>query len=117
VAGLYEAAIEALCVREGGSDAVGPKIVASTATVRRADRQIRALFGRTDTRIFPPPGPDRRDSFFAVTVPRDQKNARLYVGLAAPGRSPKVLGIRASTRGAPQRVRKTGTSSAKTGSS
>jgi hypothetical protein len=94
VAGLYEAAIEALCIRDGGPDRIAPKIVASTATVRRASQQIRALFGRTDTRVFPPPGPDRRDSFFAVTVPRDQKSARLYVGLAAPGRSPKVLLLR-----------------------
>ncbi|MCU0258269.1 MAG: DISARM system helicase DrmA, partial [Solirubrobacteraceae bacterium] len=94
VAGLYEAAIEALCIRDDGSARVAPKIVASTATVRRASQQIRALFGRTDTRVFPPPGPDRRDSFFAVTVPRDEKNARLYVGLAAPGRSPKVLLLR-----------------------
>ncbi len=94
VAGLYEAAIEALCIRDGGPHRIAPKIVASTATVRRASQQIRALFGRTDTRVFPPPGPDRRDSFFAVTVPREQKNARLYVGLAAPGRSPKVLLLR-----------------------
>jgi hypothetical protein len=74
--------------------------------VRRADRQIRALFGRTDTRIFPPPGPDRRDSFFAVTVPRDKKAARLYVGLAAPGRSPKVLLLRSylPLLGAGQRI-------------
>ena len=89
MAGLYEAAIEALCMRDGGRARSRPKIVASTATVRRADTQIRALFGRTDTRIFPPPGPDRRDSFFAVTVPRDKKNARLYLGLAAPGPQPE----------------------------
>ncbi len=94
VAGLYEAAIETLCLRDHGSARVPPKIVASTATVRRASQQIRALFGRTDTRVFPPPGPDRRDSFFAVTVPREKKSARLYVGLAAPGRSPKVLLLR-----------------------
>jgi hypothetical protein len=36
MAGLYEAAIEALCVREIGGRTVRPKIVASTATVRRA---------------------------------------------------------------------------------
>lgn len=94
VAGLYEAAIEALCLREAGGETVRPKIVASTATVRRAERQIQALFGRQQTRVFPPPGPDRRDSFFAITVPCEAKNARLYVGLAAQGRSPKVLLLR-----------------------
>ena len=40
MAGLYEAAIEALCVREMDGRAVRPKIVASTATVRHAERQI-----------------------------------------------------------------------------
>ena len=94
VAGLYEAAIETLCLREVGGHRIRPKIVASTATVRRAERQIQALFGRHQTRIFPPPGPDRRDSFFALTVPRDRKAARLYLGLAAQGRSPKVLLLR-----------------------
>lgn len=92
MAGLYETAIEALCVRDSK---IRPKIVASTATVRRAQDQIQALFGRTQTQIFPPPGPDRRDSFFARTVPPSQTPARLYLGIAAPGRSPKVLMRRA----------------------
>ena len=68
-----------------------PKIVASTATVRRAESQIRALFNRRLVDIFPPPGPDRRDSFFAETLPSSESNARLYVGVAAQGRSPKVV--------------------------
>jgi ATP-dependent helicase YprA (DUF1998 family) len=78
----------------GGS--VRPKIIASTATVRRAEAQIQALFGRTRTRIFPPPGPDRGGSFFArsVDVPEE---ARLYLGVAAPGRSPKLLFLRTAT--------------------
>ena len=59
--GLYEAAIEALCVREIDGRVVRPKIVASTATVRRAQDQIQALFARPLTQVFPPPGPDRHD--------------------------------------------------------
>ena len=43
------------------------------------------------TQVFPPPGPDRRDSFFARTVPPTRAPARLYVGVAAQGRSPKVV--------------------------
>jgi hypothetical protein len=89
--GLYEAAIEALCVREIDGRAVRPKIVASTATVRRAQDQIQALFARPLTQVFPPPGPDRRDSFFARTVPSSEKAARLYLGIAAQGRNPKVI--------------------------
>lgn len=47
VAGIYETAIEELCKRDLGDGVERlPKIVASTATVRRADHQIRALFGR-----------------------------------------------------------------------
>jgi hypothetical protein len=89
--GLYEAAIEALCVREIDGRAVRPKIVASTATVRRAQDQIQALFARPLTQVFPPPGPDRRDSFFASTVPSSQTAGRLYLGVAAQGRNPKVI--------------------------
>ncbi len=91
MAGLYETAIEALCVRQVDSRSVRPKIVASTATVRRAEDQIQALFGRPMTQIFPPPGPDRRNSFFARTEPSSKVPARLYLGIAAQGRNPKVL--------------------------
>lgn len=89
--GLYEAAIEALCVREIDGRSVRPKIVASTATVRRAQDQIQALFARPLTQVFPPPGPERRDSFFAKTVPSSETAARLYLGIAAQGRNPKVI--------------------------
>lgn len=91
LAGLYETAIDALCARELAGKRIGPKIVASTATVRRAQDQIQALFGRPLTHIFPPPGPDRRDSFFARTAPTSETAARQYVGIAAQGRSPKVM--------------------------
>ncbi len=91
IAGLYEASIEALCLREIDGLAVRPKIVASTATVRRAQDQIQALFARPLTQVFPPPGPDRRDSFFARIVPSSETPARLYLGIAAQGKNPKVI--------------------------
>lgn len=90
VAGLYEAAIDRLCTRTTFGKRVRPKIVASTATVRRAGHQIRALFDRERTQIFPPPGVDRTDSFFARTDP-DLDKARLYLGVAAQGRGPKLI--------------------------
>jgi hypothetical protein len=92
--GLYESALDELCVVEKDGKATRPKIVASTATVRKAETQIRALFNRSFVDIFPPPGPDRRDSFFAETLPSSERNARLYVGIAAQGRSPKVAMLR-----------------------
>ncbi len=95
VAGLYEAAIDKLATREVGGVRIRPKIVASTATVRRADRQIKALFDRSRTDIFPAPGIDRRDSFFAKTVPEAESPARWYLGLAASGRGPKLVFLQA----------------------
>lgn len=94
IAGVYESAIDALASRSRGGRTIRPKIVASTATVRRAPTQVRALFERMETHVFPPPGPDRRDSFFAVTVPPSERPARLYVGVAAQGRSQKVVFLR-----------------------
>lgn len=90
VAGLYEAAIDRLCTRTIGGKRVRPKIVASTATVRRAREQIRSLFDRHQTQVFPPPGLERTDSFFALIQPnRDEE--RQYVGIAAQGRGPKLI--------------------------
>ena len=91
MAGLYETALEGLCLRLTSDAVRRPKIVASTATVRRAGDQIQALFARPLTQVFPPPGPDRADSFFARTVPAAQVPARRYAGVAAQGRNPKVI--------------------------
>jgi hypothetical protein len=92
--GLYETALDELGTVEKDGQSMRPKIIASTAMVRRAESQIRALFNRPFVDIFPPPGPDRRDSFFAETLPSSESNARLYVGVAAQGRSPKVAMLR-----------------------
>jgi hypothetical protein len=92
--GLYEGAIDELCSRIIDGVKVSPKIIASTATVRRAERQIQALFNRRQTQIFPPPGPNVRDSFFAITKTTEEANARLYLGVAAQGRSLKVTLLR-----------------------
>ena len=87
--GLYETAVEELCSRGEGAARIRPKIVASTATVRRAAEQVQAIFGRDDMTLFPPPGVNEADTFFAeadVAAP-----GRLYVGVAAPGRAMKAL--------------------------
>ncbi|CAL9561351.1 hypothetical protein SUDANB105_04628 [Streptomyces sp. enrichment culture] len=83
--GLYETAVDAL--------AEHPKVIASTATIRRAADQGRHLFAR-DVRQFPPAGLDARDSWFAVETPREEKASRRYVGLLAPGTSQATLLIR-----------------------
>lgn len=94
IVGLYESAFDCLSERMDGARRIRPKIIASTATVRRAESQIRALFDRREIDVFPPPGPDRRDSFFARTHRREITDPRVYVGIAAPGRSPKVMMLR-----------------------
>jgi hypothetical protein len=92
--GIYESAIAFLgAAPDGHGRRIGPKIVASTATIRRADDQVRSLFAR-ETRRFPPAGLDAGDSFFARQVPMDRAPGRLYVGIYAPGRSGKTVLVR-----------------------
>jgi hypothetical protein len=92
--GLYETALDELATVKVNGKGIRPKIIASTATVRRAAAQIRALFNRREVDVFPPPGPNVRDSFFAVTRPATEVNAREYLGVAAQGRSAKVIMLR-----------------------
>ena len=78
--GMYEAIIDYLCLFKEKP----PKIISSTATIKKADDQIRALFNR-DTRIFPPPGLDIEDSYFARENSDEELHGRLYVGLMSIG--------------------------------
>ncbi|HMS72198.1 MAG TPA: helicase-related protein, partial [Baekduia sp.] len=95
--GLYEGAVDRLSTWVVNGQPVRPKVVASTATIRRAELQVDKLFAR-QVRIFPPPGLDARDSFFALQ--RDQpgdteeRPGRRYVGVCAPGRRLKQVLIR-----------------------
>jgi hypothetical protein len=86
--GLYEAAVDAACARPHR-----PKIVASTATIRRAGAQMRAVFDR-EAAQFPPPGLVAGDTFFSEDAPRDEKGTRQYVGVMAPGTSQTTLMVR-----------------------
>src|SRR5207253_8864698 len=70
------------------------QLVASTATVGRAAKQIRARFCRRTVDTFPPPGPERRNSCFAQSHTTQESHARLYLGVAAQGRSLKVILLR-----------------------
>jgi len=89
--GLYEAAVDYLCERPAYGATRPPKVVCSTATVRRAREQIQALFGRTMS-LFPPRGINSGDNFFA-RVEHD-KPGRLYVGVGAPGRALRAVSVR-----------------------
>jgi len=81
LAGLYETVIDELCTDRRTEPPVRAKIVSSTATIRRYVEQIRALYARDDVALFPPPGLDVDDSFFARY---DRKTrGRFYVGVHA----------------------------------
>jgi hypothetical protein len=89
--GLYEAAVDYLCESPLFGPPRPPKVVCSTATVRRARDQIQALFGRS-MELFPPRGVDDGDNFFARV--RHDKPGRLYVGVGAPGRALRAVSVR-----------------------
>ncbi|MBP2666535.1 MAG: helicase, partial [Firmicutes bacterium] len=89
VVGLYETAIDALCSAKG----VKPKIIASTATIRRAGDQIKAVYARKVSQ-FPSPGIDAGDSFFAREAGLDELPGRLYVGVMAAGKTMTTTQIR-----------------------
>jgi hypothetical protein len=86
--GLYETVIEELCTDRRQSNVIRPKIVSSTATIRRYAEQVKALYGRERVVLFPPSGLDADDSFFARYA-RDKYGSlqpgRMYVGVHGPG--------------------------------
>ncbi len=86
--GLYETLIEEMCTDRRHVQTVQPKIVSSTATIRRYADQIRALYAREDVALFPPPGLDAEDSFFARFALRSDGSfvhGRKFLGIHAPG--------------------------------
>ena len=90
--GLYETAVDFLSrVQKESGVTVQSKVIASTATIRRAAQQVRQLYDR-DLQVFPPSGLDSKDSFFAREVSTHDENneasdsaaGRLYVGVNEP---------------------------------
>lgn len=97
--GLYEAAVEyASSLVRPGEPRIPAKVIASTATIRRAAQQTRQLYGGRKLAIFPPSGLTARDSFFAhemaIDPASDRTAGRLFVGVNAPGSSTKTLLVR-----------------------
>lgn len=89
---LFESAVDQLCTRQDGTR---PKIISSTATTRNTQLQIAALFDRK-VNLFPKPGVECDDSFFAFYKRRfksiDDKtpeylSKRKYIGVLPTGRT------------------------------
>lgn len=95
--GLYETAVDELCCWHVDGKKVRPKVIASTATIRRAHEQIHGLFLR-EAQIFPSPGTDVSDNFFAIRrEPGPENPGRIYLGICAPGKRLKAALIRVYT--------------------
>src|SRR5690606_12929605 len=75
---------------------VRAKVIASTATVRKAQQQINNVFMR-QVSVFPPHGLDVKDNFFSVQRPIEQKPGRRYLGICSPGSSRPAMLIRVYT--------------------
>ncbi|KAF5048409.1 hypothetical protein DSECCO2_450400 [anaerobic digester metagenome] len=90
--GLYESVIDSVCKHKGTST----KIVASTATIRRAKEQCSALYNRNVSQ-FPHPGLDAEDSFFARESTIDYGKeifGRKYIGLMPSGKTKAMMEVR-----------------------
>jgi hypothetical protein len=93
--GIYEPVIEDLCTDRRSDPHIRPKIIAATATIRRYDKQVRDLYGRSRVALFPPHGLEEGRSFFA-------EPATMPDGTPAPGR--RYLGVMSPSLGSIQTV-------------
>jgi hypothetical protein len=84
--GLYEGIFERLCSFTQDGMSTKPKLVASTATIRGASDQVKTVYARSNTQLFPCPGLLMGDSFFGKYA-RDPSGklgqGRLYLGIHA----------------------------------
>jgi hypothetical protein len=94
--GLYETAIDEIASWEINGSPSRPKVIASTATIRRAEHQAYSLFCRR-LAIFPPQVLDAGDSFFAVERPIEETPGRLYLGVCGMGQRFKSVQTRVYT--------------------
>ena len=92
--GGYETLIENLCTYKENGKLIKPKYVCSTATIKNADEQIKCLYGRKRTSVFPSRGLLIGDAFFIRDEPLDRKPFRKYVGICAAGQSMKTTLLR-----------------------
>ena len=89
ISGLYETIVDEFC----SSKRIKPKIIASTATIRNADEQIKSLYARKSN-IFPTQIKDISNSFFAEEGNEKQKATRMYIGTISTNISPVTLLVR-----------------------
>ena len=94
--GLYETAVDELSTWNVEGVSIRPKIIASTATIRKAKEQVNNVFMRRVS-IFPPSAIDVSDNFFSVQRPIEETHGRRYLGCCSPGSSRPAMLIRTYT--------------------
>jgi len=94
--GLYETAVDELSTWKLDDKVVRPKVIASTATVRKAPDQVNNVFLRRVS-VFPPHGLDVEDDFFSVQRPIGGRPGRRYLGICSPGSARPAVLIRVYT--------------------
>jgi hypothetical protein len=87
---VFDAVIQVLLQKDG----TAPKIIASTATIRASQEQVRGLYGR-DVALYPPSGLDDDRNFFSQPVASGE--GRLYIGLMPQSVSQASAVIAAAT--------------------
>ena len=87
--GLYEIILDEFFRKND----IKPKIIASTATIRNSDSQIKALYNRNSC-IFPTQIRDIKNSFFAREGNESEKASRLYLGVISNNVTQTTLLIR-----------------------
>lgn len=92
IVGLYEAGFDYILKQNGNR----PKYLASTATIRNSDEQIRNLYHRRVIQ-FPPDGLEADNNFFVKPVlpgSSDYREGRRYIGVMGTGKSQVTTEVR-----------------------
>jgi len=88
IAGMYEIFINALTGKKIGNKIIYAKIIGSTATISRAETQIKNLYARKSN-IFPPQVNSLEDSFFSYED--TDAIGRKYVGIFCPSATSPLI--------------------------
>lgn len=83
--GLYEPVIEELCTDKRFANQIKPKIVASTATTRNYESQIKGLYGRSSVMLFPQAIDRVNETYFSEIMVNkttgEKERGSLYLGI------------------------------------
>lgn len=84
--GLFENVVLSLCT----TDDQKPKIIASTATIKNVEEQVKGLYNRS-VQIFPQYATNADDTFFSKTL---SESKRQYIGILPTGRTQTMTSLR-----------------------